>query len=83
MAVLNDTSGYFSWSALDDADNYTVVIYPSPANERCDSNEPCITETNNIIVSGLNITNGYTIEITTFNCVGKSEVSSQFIEGEL
>ena len=82
MTVLNDTSGKFSWSALDDADNYTVVIYPSPANGRCDSNEPCITETNSVIVSGLNISNGYIIEITTVNCVGESKVSSQFIEGE-
>ena len=82
MTVLNDTSGYFSWSSLDDADNYTVVIYPSPGNRKCDSNEPCITETNSVIVNGLNITNGYTIEITAVNCVGESEVSFQFIEGE-
>ena len=67
---------------MGDADNYTVVIYPSPGNGKCDSNEPCSTETNSVTVSGLNVTNGYTIEITAVNCVGESEVSSQFIEGE-
>lgn len=82
MTVLNDTSGNVTWSAFNDADNYTVVIFPSPANGRCDSAEPCFTENHNVVVSGLNFTNGYTIEITAVNCVGES-VSSQFIEGEL